>query len=304
MENQDGHELHNCVIKLRENPQRRRKKVHIGCGAGFGGDRPLAVPNLIQRVKQLNYLVLDCLAEHTLAERGSFRCRSLGLILQLLWLMRLDSQSQRAIFVLEVLRLTTGSFFSLLTYAGLPTLAGKSCIKEGGYELGWNWDELEQLAQRILAGLLLECGCQLTGGYFMHPDRDFSFSQLLNLSLPFAEVSFDGKVYVENADGSGGILDTSKCAEHLYEVGNPAAYITPDVSEYENGGCVMCLETEDIELALKKAVAVGAFSISEIMEGEGLCGGGVVAKVNDPYGFVWLMSSSTIKLCYAVEHEA
>lgn len=69
MEPQDGEEIHNCLIKLRSNPKRRRDKVYIGCGAGFGGDRPLAALKLLQRVQELNYLVLECLAERTLADR-------------------------------------------------------------------------------------------------------------------------------------------------------------------------------------------------------------------------------------------
>ena len=56
----------------RVNPQKRREKVYIGCGAGFGGDRPMAALKLLQRVKELNYLVLECLAERTLAERYQF----------------------------------------------------------------------------------------------------------------------------------------------------------------------------------------------------------------------------------------
>lgn len=48
---------------------RRKEKVAIGCGAGFAGDRPAAALKLLQRVKELNYLVLECLAERTLAER-------------------------------------------------------------------------------------------------------------------------------------------------------------------------------------------------------------------------------------------
>ncbi|KAM5555249.1 hypothetical protein ABKV19_023243 [Rosa sericea] len=101
------------------------------------------------------------------------------------------------------------------------------------YELGWNWDNLEQLAQGSLAGHLLECGCQLTGEYFMHPgdkSRDMSSSQLLDLSLPYAEISSDGKVCVAKAEGSGGVLNFSTCAQQLlYEIGNPGAYVTPDV---------------------------------------------------------------------------
>lgn len=101
------------------------------------------------------------------------------------------------------------------------------------YELGWNWDNLELLAQGSLAGHLLECGCQLTGGYFMHPGdkyRDISFQSLLDQSLPYAEISFDGKICVAKAEGSGGILNFRTCGQQLlYEVGDPAAYVTPDV---------------------------------------------------------------------------
>ncbi|KAK6920155.1 Acyclic terpene utilization [Dillenia turbinata] len=286
MENQDGHELHDCVMKLRENPQRQREKVFIGCGAGFGGDRPLAALKLLQRVKELNYLVLECLAERTLAERyremlqggDGFDSRIsdwMRLLLPLAMERRtciitnMGAGAQENVIKTASslgLNITVAVAYEVgLTKSGLQPFAAKSCIKGGVvstylgaapivqcleryqpdviitsrvadaalflgpmvYELGWNWDELEQLAQGTLAGHLLECGCQLTGG---DTHRDLSFSQLLNLSLPFAEVSFDGKVYVGKADGSGGILDTSTCAEQLlYEVGNPAAYITPDV---------------------------------------------------------------------------
>ena len=60
--------------------------------------------------------------------------------------------------------------------------------------------------------------------------RNLSFTHLLDLSLPYAEISFSGKVFVMKAEGSSGVLNFSTCAEQLlYEVGNPSAYITPDV---------------------------------------------------------------------------
>lgn len=67
--NHGSKESQDCVVRLRLNPRRRKEKVYIGCGAGFGGDRPLAALKLLQRVKELDYLVLECLAERTLAER-------------------------------------------------------------------------------------------------------------------------------------------------------------------------------------------------------------------------------------------
>ncbi|KAJ0801859.1 hypothetical protein HanPI659440_Chr03g0122251 [Helianthus annuus] len=53
-------ETRNCEIKLRVKPVKRREKVFVGCGAGFGGDRPLAALKLLQKVDDVNYLVLEC----------------------------------------------------------------------------------------------------------------------------------------------------------------------------------------------------------------------------------------------------
>ncbi|GKU85913.1 hypothetical protein SLE2022_249730 [Rubroshorea leprosula] len=65
-------------------------------------------------------------------------------------------------------------------------------------------------------------------------------------------------------------------------------------------GCVICLETEDVEAAVAKAVGAGAVQEGEITEGEGACCGGRVGKVKDPYGFVWLICSPA-KKCVDVE---
>ncbi|XP_020970107.1 uncharacterized protein LOC107621075 isoform X3 [Arachis ipaensis] len=254
----DEDEIHNCLIKLRSSPERRRNKVYIGCGAGFGGDRPLAALKLLQRVKELNYLVLECLAERTLADRYQIMMSGgdgydsqisdwmhtlLPLALErgtciITNMGAMDPQGAQH-KVLELAR-DMGLNVSVAVAHEVPTSilgSGLSHVKsytmEGVYELGWNWDEWEHLAQGSMAGHLLECGCQLTGGYFMHPGdkyRDMSFEQLLDLSLPYAEISYDGQVCVAKAEGSGGVLNFSTCAQQLlYEIGDPSAYVTPDV---------------------------------------------------------------------------
>lgn len=58
----------------------------------------------------------------------------------------------------------------------------------------------------------------------------------MNLSLPYAEISYKGEVCVAKAEGSGGLLDNSTCAQQLlYEVGDPSSYITPDVVRIYDG---------------------------------------------------------------------
>ncbi|KAL4354056.1 hypothetical protein GQ457_06G027970 [Hibiscus cannabinus] len=63
----------------------------------------------------------------------------------------------------------------------------------------------------------------------------------------------------------------------------------------EGGGCVLCLETEDVEAAVDKAVSAGGVAEGEITEDDGACCGGRVGKVKDPYGYVWLICSPAKK---------
>ncbi|XP_040993118.1 uncharacterized protein At5g48480 [Juglans microcarpa x Juglans regia] len=63
----------------------------------------------------------------------------------------------------------------------------------------------------------------------------------------------------------------------------------------EGAGIVLCLETEDVNAAIVKAVSAGAVAVGEIEEGDGVCGGGRVGKVKDPYGIFWLISSPAQK---------
>ncbi|XP_064962310.1 uncharacterized protein LOC135585889 isoform X3 [Musa acuminata AAA Group] len=271
METKEKREVYSCEFKLRENPLKRKDKVYVGCGAGFGGDRPLAALKLLQTVKELDYLVLECLAERTLAERYQHmmaggkgydsRMDPLGAQQEVLDIASKLGLSITTAAVYEVCQEKSGPHLSKKGYGlwegGISTYLGASpivqCLERHKphvvitsriadaalflapmvYELGWNWNDFSLLAQGTLAGHLLECGCQLTGGYFMHPGdkyRKFSLEQLLNLSLPYAEIGYKGEVCVAKAEGSGGLLDNSTCAQQLlYEVGDPSSYITPDV---------------------------------------------------------------------------
>ena len=94
---------------------------------------------------------------------------------------------------------------------------------------GWSIDDTKQMAAATLAGHLLECGTQVSGGYFADPGYK-SVPNLSTVGLPFADISDDGTIEIGKIDGSGGLIDKRTVREQLlYELGDPGAYVTPDV---------------------------------------------------------------------------
>jgi hypothetical protein len=99
------------------------------------------------------------------------------------------------------------------------------CMLHG---LGWRYDDYPRLGVGTLAGHLMECAAQLTGGCFADPGRK-EVPDMARIGFPFADVSRDGDLVLGKVKGSGGRLDVMTCKEQvLYEMHDPARYITPD----------------------------------------------------------------------------
>ena len=98
------------------------------------------------------------------------------------------------------------------------------------HEYGWGEQDWDLLAQGTLAGHLLECGGQVTGGYFCDPGFK-DVPGMDNLGFPIGEIEADGSIVIGKAENTGGLVNRATVTEQiLYEVHDPAAYLTPDVS--------------------------------------------------------------------------
>jgi hypothetical protein len=94
------------------------------------------------------------------------------------------------------------------------------------HELGGAWDDWHRLAAFSVAGHLIECGAQVTGGY----STDWAEYDLDNIGYPIAEIEADGTTTITKPPATGGAVNRRTVIEQLtYEIGDPRHYLTPDV---------------------------------------------------------------------------
>jgi hypothetical protein len=95
------------------------------------------------------------------------------------------------------------------------------------FEHGWKWDDWHRLAQATVAGHLIECGAQATGGMYSDwsPEIDLG-----DIGYPLVELADDGTFVITKPERTGGAVTVGTVSEQLvYEIGDPAHYLTPDV---------------------------------------------------------------------------
>lgn len=100
-------------------------------------------------------------------------------------------------------------------------------VGPAAFEFGWSMADYDKLAGATVAGHLIECGAQSTGGIYSDwsPDIDLG-----TIGYPIAEMQESGNCTITKPPGSGGVVSVGTCSEQLvYEIGDPFRYMTPDV---------------------------------------------------------------------------
>jgi hypothetical protein len=277
-----------------------KEKIRIGSGAGFAGDR-LEPAVILAEKGELDYLILECLAERTIALANQRKLQNPDLGYDLLLERRMElllphiiennitlisnmgaanpmaaaekiqsiarakgfkiriaavegddvldrvSELKGDLKVMETGEsLNAYSLVSANAYLGVEgiveALHEKAQIIITGrvadpslflapmiFEFGWSKTDYAILGAGTVIGHLLECAGQLTGGYFADGAQK-KVNNLDELGHPFADVFANGEAILGKVEGTGGEISLATVKEQLlYEVLNPAAYITPDV---------------------------------------------------------------------------
>jgi len=279
------------------------KKIRIGSGAGYAGDRLEPALELIEK-GNIDYIAFECLAERTIAiaqmaklkdpQKGyndllSYRMEK---VIPLAWKKKVkvitnmgaanpeaaakvcfDIALKNGISGLKIAAVTGDDVLDKLPqYQGtevwetkrpLAELMDKvvsanvymgnegivQALAQGAdivitgrgadpaiflapmlYEFGWKTDDWDLLGKGVAVGHLLECAGQVTGGYYAEPGKkDVKSPELLG--FPIAEVAEDGSFLITKVEDAGGLVTPRTCTEQLlYEIHDPANYLTPDVT--------------------------------------------------------------------------
>lgn len=277
------------------------KKIRIGSGAGYAGDRIEPAVDLMLN-GNIDYIVFECLAERTIAiaqqeklkdpnkgynglleyrfekvlpicsekmikvisnmgaanplsaiKKIKEMCEKMGIKgLKLAAVIgddisdKLDSYLDRDILELgKPLESIKNQLVSANVYLGTDGIV--KALKNGAdiiitgrcadpaifmapmiYEFGWDVNDYNLISHGIMIGHLLECGAQVSGGYFAIPKYN-EVPEVWNVGFPIAEVNENGEVVITKTDTTGGLVSTRTCKEQLlYEIHDPKNYMTPD----------------------------------------------------------------------------
>ena len=279
------------------------KKIRIGSGAGYAGDRLEPALELIEK-GDINYISFECLAERTIAIAQQEKLKNpnkgynglleyrMDKVLPLAWdkkvkiitnmgaanpvagaeviariakekgikgikiaavlgddvLDKMDKYKDTIVWETgEALEKLDGEIISANAYLGAEGIV--EALKNGAdvvitgrvadpsifmaplvYEFGWSFDDYELLGKGTLVGHLLECGGQATGGYYAEPGKK-DVPMVAKLGFPIAEVTEDGNFVITKVEDAGGMVTRHTLTEQLiYEIHDPANYLTPDVN--------------------------------------------------------------------------